>query len=106
MYHAGNLSLVLCLYGDTVATVSHGNHCVLQVGSGTAAYIGRKLAVDFIIGIFMVLRTCFSPALASSAISSSERIQRRISSDRGVKGAEVQRESKESPVSFSVSLRE
>ena len=52
MYHAGNLSLVLCLYGDTVATVSHGNHCVLQVGSGTAAYIGRKLAVDFIIGIF------------------------------------------------------
>ena len=50
MYHTRYLSLVLCFHGDTVTVITHGNHCILQEGSGTAVDHGLEMAVNSVVG--------------------------------------------------------
>ena len=81
MYHAGNLGFCLGFDWQTVASVAHGDHSVLQIASGCAV-------VDHVVHLGanpsfmprMERRMERSVLLASSAISSSARMQRLISS--------------------------
>ena len=51
MDHAWNLTAVLCLDRQAVAAVSLGDDSILQVGAGAAAYHGRELGADAVIGL-------------------------------------------------------
>ena len=55
MDHTWNLSLVFSFDRNTVATISHGDHRVLKVISGTAIYQGSKLGMNAVVG---KLHTC------------------------------------------------
>ena len=51
MDHARNLSAVLCFDRDTVASVSHGDNRILQVGAGGAFYHRLELSVDLVVDL-------------------------------------------------------
>ena len=51
MNHAGNLVFVFRFYRDAVTAVSLGDHCVLQIGAGTAVYHGDQLGADLVVGL-------------------------------------------------------
>ena len=50
MDHSRNLSLILCLYRNTISAITHGDHCILQIVSCTSVDQGSKLGVDPVIG--------------------------------------------------------
>ena len=49
MDHTRNLSFVFSFDLNTVAAISHGDHRVLKVISGTAIYQGSKLGMDAVV---------------------------------------------------------
>lgn len=81
MYHAGNLGFCLGFDWQTVASVAHGDHSVLQIASGCAV-------VDHVVhlGANPVVHAAHGTADGTQcaacvvAISSSARMQRLISS--------------------------
>lgn len=79
MHHTAHLALIFGFYRDTVAVITHGNDCILQKGTVNAVYHGSQLAMDFSLVDSLERRILFNLGLASSAISSSDKIQRLIS---------------------------
>ena len=87
MDHARHLAAVFRLHGQTVAAVALGDHRLLEIGAGAAVYHGIKLGPDLVIGLSHGPATWRRPGLASSAISSSERMQRRMAPDTEGRGS-------------------
>ena len=46
MDHTGYLALIFRFHRDTVTTISHGNHCVLQIRAGGTIYHACKLCMN------------------------------------------------------------
>ena len=50
MYHTGYLSFVFCFDRNTVASVSHSDHCVLKVITCASVYKRGQLGMDSVSG--------------------------------------------------------
>ena len=46
MYHTRHLTLILCLYGNAVSVVPHGDHRILQITAAGAVYHRQQMTMD------------------------------------------------------------
>ena len=50
MNHTGNLAFIFGFYGNTIAVITHGDHCILQVAAVSAVDHAGQLRMDPIAG--------------------------------------------------------
>ena len=85
-----DLASVLRLYRDAIAVAAHGNDGILQNACAKTPFTSPdRVACTLSLIWPMERRMCLSAGLASSLISSSSRMHRRISADKGATGSNL-----------------